>query len=87
MSASRVPSRTHYVCINAEHAAGNLDHGHFTMKSGTWGYCASPTPVVGHEWAAVDSVLHGSPREMGRRISALRSSSPPSLGAGAAAEP
>lgn len=70
--ADRVVS-THYVCVAVDHAElTDLTHGHYTVKSGTWGYCANAVPQDAHEWRAVTDLLHGSPQELGNRIAALR---------------
>lgn len=69
---------THYVCLSADHVgAGDLTHGHFTVKSGTWGYCASERPQPDHLWRAVEGVLLGSPQELAYRIRALVGVPPP----------
>lgn len=63
---------THYVCVRPEHVGtGDLTHGHFTVKSGTWGYCAGARPQPDHIWEEVDGVLLGSPQELAYRIRAL----------------
>lgn len=72
MLKAQAAGQTHYVCINAEHlSTGDLTHGHFTVKSGTWGYCASQEPEADHVWRAVEGVLLGTPQELAYRIRAL----------------
>lgn len=72
MPREQAVGQTHYVCLSAEHAgARDLTHGHFTIKSGTWGYCPSERPQPDHTWRAVEGVLLGSPQELAYRIRAL----------------
>lgn len=64
---------TRYVCVALDHTTGDgLSHGHFTVCRETWGYCASPQPSDGHDWAEVSGVLHGTPEELAHRIHVLR---------------
>jgi hypothetical protein len=66
----------HYVCLNREHAKSDLGNGHFTVRSGTWGYCAQRAPSDDHQWHAIENVIHGSPAELGQRIHGLLRSVP-----------
>ena len=77
MRKAQSTGQTHYVCLSAEHAGrGDLTHGHFTVKSGTWGYCASERPEPDHVWRAVDGILLGSPQELAYRMRALLAPQP-----------
>lgn len=72
MPKEQAVGQTHYVCLSSEHvSARDLTHGHFTIKSGTWGYCASERPQPEHIWRAVEGVLLGTPQELAYRIRAL----------------
>lgn len=72
MASARTGGQTQYVCLSLEHIDdSDLTHGHFTIKSGTWGYCAESMPQGDHEWRPVDGVLLGSPQELGFRIRSL----------------